>query len=87
MQLLESMVSSVMQQPLKSDREFWSADKTLKVLAAREELRGAEGVEWPAALRRFMSPSKNFSIKIPPKESFWLKVDQEVHLSFYFKFL
>lgn len=59
LKLLGSMLVGVLQQPLQSETEFWSASKTLNVLAVREELMGSEGrVDWPQTIRRFISPSK-----------------------------
>lgn len=58
LQLLNSMMSGVLQQPLQSETEFWSATKTLNVLATRDELKGPENrVAWPKALQLFINPN------------------------------
>lgn len=58
MQLLKNSFSSILQEPLAADTEFWSATKTLSTLAEENHFNkpDEDGTLWPDAIKNFLNP-------------------------------
>ena len=57
MQLLKTSFSSVLQEALAPETEFWSAGKTLKTLAEEKHFDTENGTAWPKTIKNFISES------------------------------
>lgn len=60
MQLLKNAFVSVLQEPLATETEFWSASKTLTTLAEENYFSkpNENGIFWPEAIKKFLNPGK-----------------------------
>ncbi|KAK6631688.1 hypothetical protein RUM43_013752 [Polyplax serrata] len=64
MQLLKCSLSTVLQDPLATDTEFWSASKTLSTLAEENHFTqpNQNGTIWPEAIKRYLNPADSLGL-------------------------